>query len=177
MAKKIQLTKNGEDVYPITVPDSIAGLAQVAKTGSYNDLSIAGLAQVAKTGSYNDLSDKPSIPLPSPPEVFLITRDVTTYAEIYAAVNAGKVCMMYDSDDVYTVTYCENGEPIHLYTYKNNGISGVEISPEDEWEWVDYYYTDFVIFHAKIGRLYFTQKSDAPLSTKSFMPSTHVCLF
>ena len=129
MAKKIQLTKNGEDVYPITVPDSIAGLAQVAKTGSYNDLT--------------------NIP---GPEVFLITRDVTTYAEIYAAVNAGKVCMMYDGDEVYTVTCCENGEPIHLYTYGKNGISGVEISPEDEWEWVDYYYTDFVIFHAKIGR-------------------------
>ena len=38
MAKKIQLTKNSEDVYPVTIPDAIAGLAEVAKTGNYNDL-------------------------------------------------------------------------------------------------------------------------------------------
>lgn len=89
MAKKIQLTKNGEDVYPITVPDSIAGLAQVAKTGSYNDLS-----------------DRP---LPSPPEVFWAEIEVTSYADILAAYNAGKMIFAKDSDGlIYHLSYYAN---------------------------------------------------------------------
>lgn len=45
------------------MPDTQASLAQVAFTGSYNDLSNKPtLAVVATTGSYNDLSNKPTIP-------------------------------------------------------------------------------------------------------------------
>ena len=68
--------------HPSTHPASmITGLAKVATSGSYNDLSnkptipaayshpsthpasmITGLAKVATSGSYNDLSNKPTIP-------------------------------------------------------------------------------------------------------------------
>src|SRR5690606_5006200 len=48
---------------------TITGLATVATSGSYNDLSnkptiptLPTLAPVATSGSYNDLSDKPTIP-------------------------------------------------------------------------------------------------------------------
>lgn len=51
-------------VHPSTHPASmITGLATVATSGKYSDLSgKPSLATVATTGSYNDLSNKPSIP-------------------------------------------------------------------------------------------------------------------
>ena len=94
MAKKIQLTKNGEDVYPITVPDSIAGLAQVAKTGSYNDLS-----------------DRP---LPSPPEVFWATIGETSFSDIHSAALAGKLVVGIDEDS-YCWRALEIGESVAIF--------------------------------------------------------------
>jgi len=47
----------------VLTASDIGGLADVATSGSYNDLSDApALADVATSGSYNDLSDTPTIP-------------------------------------------------------------------------------------------------------------------
>ena len=46
---------------------------------------VSGLANVATSGSYDDLSDKPTIPAP---EIFWATYGTTTAAEIDAAVQA-----------------------------------------------------------------------------------------
>src|SRR5579883_2148988 len=47
---------------PLTADLVTSGLAAVAKSGAYSDLSgKPSLAAVASSGSYNDLTDKPSL--------------------------------------------------------------------------------------------------------------------
>ena len=112
MAKKIQLKKNNEDVYPVTIPDCVAGLSQVAKTGSYNDLS--------------------DTPPPSTPEVFIAEYGVTTLAEVISAYNAGKFVALDNSGDVYVlcevtsedVTFCRAyGPNVYCICLDQDGYS------------------------------------------------------
>jgi len=60
MAKKITFKdSNQEVVYPKTIASQVVDLADVAKTGSYNDL---GNKPELFSGDYNDLTNKPAIP-------------------------------------------------------------------------------------------------------------------
>ena len=94
-------------------------------------------------------------------EIFHITREVTTYDEIMAAVTAGKLCMMYGGDDVYTVTYAEDGKPIRLYCYDHNSVYGWRIEDDDTWNYVERYDTDNVIKNIIIGSSTFQEIWDA----------------
>lgn len=68
--------------HPATHPASmITGLATVATSGKYSDLSgKPSLAKVATSGSYNDLSNRPSIP--STPKAY-ITQTWSSGTQFY----------------------------------------------------------------------------------------------
>lgn len=113
MAKKIQLTKNGEDVYPITVPDSIAGLAQVAKTGSYNDLS-----------------DRP---LPSPPEVFWATIGETSFSDIHSAALSGKLVVGIDEDSYCWLALYVGERDAAFQMFAEDGYANIKFVNSSGW--------------------------------------------
>lgn len=95
---------------------NVSGLATVATTGSYNDLSnkpdlsvyaeSSSLATVATSGSYNDLENKPSIPtVPTNVSSFnndsgYITKDVNDLTNYTTTSNLATVATSGDYDDL-----------------------------------------------------------------------------
>ena len=93
------------DLYGNVEASKVSGLATVATSGSYNDLSnkptayshpashpasmITGLAKVATSGSYNDLSNKPAIPTTLPANGGNADTVDGKHASDFAAANHG----------------------------------------------------------------------------------------
>ena len=134
--------QGGGDVTDVEV-DGVSvvtsGVASIDLTGKA-DVSI--LATVATTGDYDDLSNKPTIPTDTdnltngagfitisdvPNEIFIATYGTTTYADVLAAYNAGKVVIVDDGTHLNSVSlYCTNqsGTPT-VFAYYAEGVESI----------------------------------------------------
>ena len=141
MAKKIQLTKNSEDVYPVTIPDAIAGLAEVAKTGNYNDL----------------------LNRPEGSNIFVVTPEVTLFADINAAYAAGKMIILLDDGYIYTLEQAYSGDGFY-FTSVNGDEKRVKywnVANGDSWDSGSFLLEDSGVFLATYGTTTITQIKDA----------------
>lgn len=148
MAKKVQLTDNGVDIYPVTTSDVVAGLANVARTGSYNDLSdrpvVHGVpsggtgGQVLKKASGTDYDV--AWANESGSGLFVAEIGTTSYADVLQAYNAGKVVVAYDGGGFYFYTLtCFDG----AFTFSSFFCGDVDV-----------YYTQVVLDDEGWGDIY-----------------------
>lgn len=154
-----------DPVYCDTLISELQGdfssLSSVATSGSYNDLTnkptipdeLADLTSDSThrtvtdtekstwngksdfSGDYNDLSNKPTIPAD---KVFIAEKDVTTYAEITAALDAGKTVFAKTSNSAGTFNLYEYAldSGTLYYFYRNHGglqVNALTVDSTDTW--------------------------------------------
>lgn len=119
-----------------TIPDELADLASDSTHRTVTDTEkTTWNGKSDFSGDYNDLSNKPTIPQD---KVFIAEKDVTTYAEITAALNAGKTVFAKTSNSAGTFNLYEYAldSGTSYYFYRNHSglqVNALAVDSADTW--------------------------------------------